>query len=802
MGDSTGVKPAEEQIHRLLRRQIKRYLGDPDALPQQWQSMLTAVNEAYAQFESDYAMLERSLELSSQELREANSGMRAVYERLIKSSMDGIFAFDHQSYCTVWNPGMQHFTGVSQLQTIGKSLFEIFPSLEKTRFADTFRAVLAGEAVYNREVQASGSPYFVGDGFLECSFAPLFSDAGTIIGGLGVLRDITQRKLAEDEQRKQREHMAAMQEMALRLTSQVELHQLLDDILGRTCLLMETPHTFLALLDAEASVMVVQFASGTFKQTIGRHFELGDRILAAEAWRTRAPVIREHYQELPELGLDRLNGWVIVPLLKGSDALGVIGVAYTDERRHPGEHEVGLLKQFAQLASIGLVNGALTEANVRLEAQATTDQLTGLPNRLLLLGRIEEAKGQTALLMLDLNRFKEVNDTFGHQSGDLLLDQVGQRLREIAGSGTTVARLGGDEFAVFIPGASETDAELLASDIGGAIERPFLIEGCPLHVEASIGIALSPQHGTDPLTLFRHADVAMYTAKRGHKGHAIYDAQLDQYSPRRLALLAELREAIANDGLRLYYQPKAELKTGRVKSVEALVRWQHPTQGFIPPDQFIPLAEQTGLIEPLTQWVLETAMQQCRDWLESGIELGVAVNLSTWNLRDMSLPETIARLLARYQVTPNLLTVEVTESAIMEDKELTLQVLNRLFALGLRVAIDDYGTGYASLAYLKHLPAEELKIDRAFVRHVTSDLADQAIVRSTASMAHSLGIRVVAEGVEDQECWDQLVALKCDIAQGYYLSRPAPACDLERWLGERNTRYALQEDQREEIVLA
>jgi len=457
-------------------------------------------------------------------------------------------------------------------------------------------------------------------------------------------------------------------------------------------------------------------------------------------------------------------------------------------------------------ALVGAREG-LRQARDDLAALAITDALTGLPNRLLLLERMAEAlplaeqRGDgMALLMLDLDRFKEVNDTFGHQIGDQLLQQVGVRLRQAVGTTVTVARLGGDEFAVFLPTADEASARQVASKLCTAIEEAFLVEGDPLQTEVSIGIALYPAHGSDPMTLFRRADVAMYTAKRGRQGCALYDASHDQNSQRRLALLGDLRKAIAAQELRLYYQPKAELHTGQVSSVEALVRWQHPTHGFIPPDQFIPLAEQTGLIVPLTHWVVETAIQQCRRWLDAGLDLRVAVNLSMWNLRDTSLPETIAGLLAQYGVPPHLLCCEITESAVMADAAHTLQVLNRLFALGVRIAIDDYGTGYASLSYLKNLPADELKIDRAFVQHLTADGADQAIVRSTVNMAHSLGMHVVAEGVEDRATWDLLETLRCDIAQGYFLSRPLPAQDLERWLNERKEAAARWLSERKEAV--
>src|SRR5712691_9733920 len=287
------------------------------------------------------------------------------------------------------------------------------------------------------------------------------------------------------------------------------------------------------------------------------------------------------------------------------------------------------------------VRDALTVSNAELAALASTDSLTGLPNRTLLLADIAEALPKAeragegmALLTLDLDRFKEVNDTFGHQLGDKLLQQVGLRLRQSVCAAAAVARLGGDEFAVFLSLADEASARQVASALCAALEEPFLVEGYPLHVEASMGIALYPTHGNDPLTLFRRADVAMYTAKERHEGYALYDTRRDHYSPHRLALLGDLRRAIANQELRLYYQPKAALNAGLVNSVEALVRWQHPTQGFIPPDQFIPLAEQTGLILPLTNWVVETALEQCRRWLDAGLDLGVAVNLSMWNLRD------------------------------------------------------------------------------------------------------------------------------------------------------------------------
>jgi len=301
-------------------------------------------------------------------------------------------------------------------------------------------------------------------------------------------------------------------------------------------------------------------------------------------------------------------------------------------------------------------------------------------------------------------------------------------------------------------------------------------------VGASIGIALAPAHGDDAATLLRHADVAMYVAKRGHQGHAVYDPAQDGNNPLRLGLMGELRAAIAQGELLLYYQPKLDHTSGRVSGVEALLRWPHPVHGLIAPDQFIPLAEQTGLIAPLTWWVLETALAQCQTWARAGLLLGVAVNLSARTLHDLALPARITALLATYGVPAGLLTLEVTESALMADPTRALNVLTQLAEQGVCLAIDDFGTGYSSLAYLKRLPVHQLKIDRSFIQHLVEGGADAAIVASTIGLGHHLGLRVVAEGVETAEAWQLLAASGCDVSQGYHLSRPVTATELERWL--------------------
>jgi diguanylate cyclase (GGDEF)-like protein len=434
---------------------------------------------------------------------------------------------------------------------------------------------------------------------------------------------------------------------------------------------------------------------------------------------------------------------------------------------------------------------ALRQNEAALRHQALHDALTGLPNRVLLQDRVQQAMlaaqhdpQPLALLLLDLDRFKEVNDTLGHQHGDLLLQQVAERLRATLRGADTVARLGGDEFAVLLPATDPAGATIAADRVHAALDTPFVVAGQSLRIGASLGLALCPEHGRDPQVLLRHADVAMYAAKRSGEACATYTPERDDYTADRLTLRADLRQAIMQGDLLLHYQPKVHIPSGRVHGVEALVRWQHPQRGLISPGEFIPLAEQTGLIGPLTHWVLEAALRQCRAWHRAGLQLHVAVNISIANVRDRHLPDTIAQLLTTYDVPPAALRLEVTESTLMADVARAQEVLTRLADLGVGISVDDFGTGYSSLAHLKRLPVDELKIDMSFVQHMAQDATDRAIVASTVALGHSLGLQVVAEGMEDRQTQEMLAGLGCDAAQGYYLSRPLPADDVARWLHE------------------
>jgi diguanylate cyclase (GGDEF)-like protein/PAS domain S-box-containing protein len=424
-----------------------------------------------------------------------------------------------------------------------------------------------------------------------------------------------------------------------------------------------------------------------------------------------------------------------------------------------------------------------------LEHQALHDQLTSLPNRTLLHDRLQQGilaasreRRSLALLVIDLDHFKDVNDTFGHQYGDLLLEQIGPRLRAVLRESDTVARLGGDEFAILLPEADRAAAVETAGRLLAAFTPSFVVDGRNLLVGASIGVAICPEHGEDAQTLLRRADVAMYVAKRDGGGQAMYDPEQDRYSPGRLTLVGDLREALEGDGLLLHFQPTLDLQTGAFAGAEALVRWQHPERGLLPPDEFIPVAEQNGLIRHLSHWVLDRALQQYREWRQAGLDLPVAVNLSMRDLHDRHLPDAVANLLTRWNVAPACLTLEITESTLMADPAQAMEVVARLSAMGIQMAIDDFGTGYSSLAYLKRLPVDKLKIDKSFVRHLATDAHDAAIVQSTVGLAHALGLSLVAEGVEDQASWDLLAQMGCDVAQGYFISRPIPADKLTVWL--------------------
>ena len=475
-----------------------------------------------------------------------------------------------------------------------------------------------------------------------------------------------------------------------------------------------------------------------------------------------------------------------IPITYQKKLLGKFMVYYNQPHAFSGE-EIQLAQTVSSHVAFAIERAQQT---AKLEHQALYDSLTDIPNRTLLHDRLRQAisaaqrtRTSLALLLIDLDRFKEINDTLGHARGDLVLKQIGPRIQAVLRQSDSVARLGGDEFAVLLPTVSSpSHAVLTAGKILQALQTPFPVEGLELEIGASIGIVICPEHGAEAELLMQHADIAMYVAKQQGGGYTVYVPELDRHSPQKLTLMGELRHAIEHDELVLHYQPKLSLKTQSIIGVEALVRWLHPQRGMLYPDQFILLAEQTGLMKPLSLWVIDRALSQHSAWKRGGLDISMAINLSARNLHDPELPSLVGELLQRHQTSPGSLDLEITESAIMADPIRALEVLTRLSAMGVKLSIDDFGTGYSSLAYLKKLPVDTVKIDKSFVMDMTKDEDNALIVRSTIDLAHNLGVEVIAEGVEMHEAWVELSILGCDAAQGYYINRPIPATEFITWL--------------------
>ncbi len=534
----------------------------------------------------------------------------------------------------------------------------------------------------------------------------------------------------------------------------------------------------LAAADCLYALQVAHGASAPSALT-NTTYDIGVMLLALAAWQPGATIEADTVPSTAVLG---------IPAAFTVSALGLLVYDHFS-RLDPIALTLAMLTMLAAFARI-----ALTFRDVRALAetrrQALTDDLTSMPNRRHFLRCVRDgiiasrATGESvALLIVDLDHFKELNDTLGHDAGDQLLRQVGERLHEVLRVSDTAARLGGDEFGVLLSDSSDgANAELVAEKILKAIAQPFPIKSVGLRVTASIGIALFPEHAENDEQLMQHADVAMYEAKAAQSGYACYARERDKHSLERLTLAGELSHALENGEIEAYFQPKADAGTRRIVGVEALVRWQHPTRGLISPAEFVTVAEQAGLGRALTRRMLHLALTQARIWRDEGFDLHVAVNTTVADLQDTQFPAEVAATLEAHGLPPEALVLEVTENMVLADPVRVGDVLAQLGELGLGLSLDDFGTGFSSLTHLKSLPVGEVKIDRSFVGRMTTDPVDAAIVQATIQLAHSIGIRVVAEGIEDQVTWSSLVANRCELVQGYALSRPLPAIDLDTLL--------------------
>lgn len=584
---------------------------------------------------------------------------------------------------------------------------------------------------------------------------PVLSPPGSVYRIVGIAEDITERKHAEALLRESEEHFSEVVSMS--------------------------PDAVVMVDEAQCIVFFNKQAEKIFgyeaREVLGQSLDL---LLPSR-------FVEAHRQHIRSFGV--ANTAVRMMDERGREIFG----RRKDGTEFPAMASISKLCRSGKTLFTAIIRDITEQkqAEEKICRLAYYDPLTGFPNRFLFHDLLEAAILQAkrenksvAVLFMDLDRFKEINDTLGHYQGDLLLRHVGQRLSEVLRPTDQVARLGGDEFGVVLPLASSNDAVLVAQKVIKGLESPVEIAGLPIAVEPSIGIALYPDHGDGVEGLMQRADVALYAAKKGGSGYQIYAPELDPHSPRRLALLGELRQAIEGNQLFIVYQPKVNLRSRCVKGAEALVRWRHPKHGLIPPDQFIISAESTGLIKPLTLFVLKEALQQCVIYHRAGQKIRMAVNISSRNLQDPQFPDQVDEVLRTCEINPEWLELEITESSIMASMEIAMRTIKLLGERRIRFSIDDFGIGYSSLGYLKRLPVNSIKIDRSFVKAMLVSEDSAAIVRSIIDLAHNLGLEVIAEGVENRETLDRLVAMGCDAAQGYHLGRPVSAEELGYWLSK------------------
>jgi diguanylate cyclase (GGDEF)-like protein/PAS domain S-box-containing protein len=759
-------RPRDVEMYRRLRdgeiesyQLEKRYLRK-DGGPLWTRTTISLVPGSDGQPRFDIAMIEDisgaratsdALHVAEDELRRGLLLLRAVTE----ATADAIFLKNVDGeYLLINSPGAS-MLGRTPGQVIGQTDFDLFGAHSAAGIrASDLRVAETGLPASVEETRQVGETVVR---FMTTK-TPLYNDRGEIAGVVGISKDMTARREAEER--------LAQSEARYRT-------------------LIETSLDGIVTLDTAGAIT---FANRQMAVMLG--CGSGDEIVGASFGRfvpkSDQPRAIEAFAQVFEVGAQVDLQFDLIRV---------------DESSFPAEINASIVHPLeGERTEVTVVTRDITERKAhqdQLRFQALHDALTGLPNRTLFSDRLGQALLHArrdgdllGVLLLDVDRFKEVNDTLGHHLGDTVLQQVSRRFVDALRESDTVARLGGDEFAMVLPDVTVEGAIEAARKLREALATPLHLNGRDYYVAASIGIVVCPDHGDDATTLLKRADVAMYSAKRAATGYAVYSAELDPNSQTRLSISSGLRHAIDQDQLVLHYQPKIHFDKSCADHVEALVRWNHPEHGLISPDQFIPMAEQSGLIGPLTRWVVREAVRQTRAWRDNGLDIEVAVNLSAFNLQDPEIAATIGEALREYRIAPEQLLVEITESALMSEPLRAHGAVTALHALGVHVAIDDFGTGYSSLAYLHRLHVDEIKIDKSFVLGWTEgDESSAIIVRSVIDLGHNLGLQVVAEGVETEAVFQRLRALGCDLAQGYHVARPMSSDDFTRWWREWDVTY-------------
>ena len=752
---------------------------------------LVAANEEMTASNEELLSIEEELRTINGELGQAHQELYNILE----SITDAFYAVNHHWEVTYVNKEAEKLLRLKKEDIIGKYLWEEFYQVVDTSIHSSLMKVMEEKIQMHFE-------YF---------FMPLCKwfniHAYPSPQGLSIyFHDITEYKLVEEKLALQNRYLTTLHQTALGLMNRLDLDELLKDIVSRAAAMLNTEHGWIYLVNSDQSEIVLRLGIGQCKDIIGFRMKLGEG-LAGKVWQTGEPMVVEDYAtwagRSSSLSFLKIHAGVAAPLKSGSEVIGIIGINFSEKNKEIGTDEISLLTGFAQLASIALDNARLYNAAQQelserkrieeiLRYLAYHDPLTDLPNRSLFNDRLSIALSQAqrnisklAVLFLDLDYFKQVNDTLGHDMGDQFLKSIANRLSSLLRKGDTIARIGGDEFTILLPDINKTeDAGKIAQKIIDTMKEPWHLGNHEFHITTSIGIALYPVDGEDIESLLKNADAAMYQAKEmGRNNFQYYTPAMNAMSLHRLELENNLRRALDRDEFIIYYQPLVELTTSKIIGMEALIRWQHPQWGLISPNDFIPVAEDTGLIVFIGEWVLRTACAQNKAWQDAGCPpMRINVNLSARQFQQKNLVQRISKILMETQLDPRWLELEITESVAMKDVEFSGKMLYELRKMGITIAIDDFGTGYSSLSYLNRLPIDMIKIDRSFIRDISSDPDDATIVSTIIVLAQNLKMRVTAEGVETQEQLQFLQNHQCNEMQGYLFSRPLPVDELSSLL--------------------